>query len=273
MKHNSPFSGTFRAIYAHWPAFALSYGSIVSVLIIIGISAQQGWIGFIPLALALLIILVYFFLTALWRIHQQYGRDGLNPHHVLFDMGRIRAADQFVIIDLGLRQQAIDLARRLTTGKTIVIDVYSPQWTPNHALVRYRARMPHPPPDPRIRWQTGRIDLLPLPDKSVTAVVLCQVVSEFWQEGDQLQLLEEIYRILSENGRLLLAEQVQSRTNSLLMGPGVLKLKPVEQWRGLLEKAGFRVRSEKDLQGIIHCFRADKPTYTEAQQLTLGLNL
>lgn len=260
-------------MYARWPAYALGYGGIVLALIVIGISAQQGWIGFIPLTLAALIILAYFFLTSLWSLHQQYDRDGLKPHQVLFDMGRIRATDQFVYIDLGLRQRAIELARRLTTGKAIVVDIYSPQWTPGSTLVRYRARMPQPPPDPRIRWQTGRIDLLPLPDKSVTAVILCQVISEFWQEGDQLQLLEEIYRILSENGRLLLAESVQSRTNSLLMGPGVLQLKPVEQWRGLLQKAGFRVRSEKDLQGIIHCFRADKPTYTEAQQLTLGLNL
>jgi SAM-dependent methyltransferase len=140
-------------------------------------------------------------------------------------------------------------------------------------LVRYRSRMPQPLPDPRISWQTGSIDLLPLPDKSVTAVILCQVAAEFWQEGDQLKLLAEIYRILSENGRLLVAEQVRSRTNSLIMGPSILKLAPVEQWRALLEKAGFRVRSEKDLQGIIRCFRADKPTYTEAQQLTLGLDL
>jgi SAM-dependent methyltransferase len=273
MESNSPFSGTIRAIYANWPAFALSYGAIIMALIVIGVSAQQGWIGFIPLTLALLIILVYFFFASLWTTHQLYGRDGLNPHHVLFDMGRIKATDQFVYIDLGLRHQAIELARRLTTGKAIVVDVYSPQWTPGRSLVRARSRMPHPPSDPRIQWQTGRINLLPLPDKSVTAVILCQVTSEFWQEGDQLQLLAEIYRILSENGRLLLAEKVQSHTNSLLMGPGVLKLEPVTHWQNLLNKAGFRIRSEKNLQGIVRCFRADKPTYTEAQQLTLGLDL
>ena len=78
---------------------------------------------------------------------------------------------------------------------------------------------------------------------------------------------------MAENGRLLVAESVRSRANSLYMGPQALTLTPVEHWRSLLQKAGFRVRSEKDLQGIIHCFRADKPTYTEAQQLTLGLNL
>jgi ubiquinone/menaquinone biosynthesis C-methylase UbiE len=273
MKRNSPFSGTLQAIYARWPVYALGYGGVVLTLIIIGVSAEQGWIGFIPLSLALLIVQAYFFLASLWSDHQQHGRDGLNPHHILFDMSRVRATERFVYIDLGQRQRAIELARRLTTGKVIVVDVYSPQWTPGRSLVRRRARMPHPPPDPRIRWQTGRIDLLPLPDKSVTAVILCQTLSQFLQEGDQLQLLDEIYRVLSENGRLLLAEQTQSRTNSLLLGPVALQLKPVTHWRNVLEKAGFRVRSEKDLQGIIHCFRADKPTYTEAQQLTLGLDV
>lgn len=273
MKSNRPFSGTLRFVYAHWPTYALAYGSIVVLLVIIGISLEQGWAGLILLALAGLIILTYFFLTSLWHSHRQYDPDGLNPHHTLFDMGRIRASDSLIYIDLGLRHRAIDLARRLTTGKVVVVDVYSPQWTPNLALVRSRARMPHPPSDPRIIWQTGRINLLPLPDKSVTAVILCQVLSEFWQEGDQLELLEEIYRILTENGRVLIAESVRSRTNSLYLGPRAFSLPTAEKWRSLLQKAGFRVRSEKDLQGIIHCFRADKPTYTEAQQLTLGLNL
>lgn len=273
MNRNRPFSGTLRFVYAHWPAYALAYGGIVLLLILIGISIEQGWLGLISLALACLIVSIYFFLASLWHTHRQYDPSGLNPHHVLFDMGRIRANDTLIYLDLGLRQRAIEIARRLTTGKVVVVDVYSPQWTPGQSLVRCRARMPHPPPDPRISWQAGRINLLPLPDKSVTAVILCQVLSEFWQEGDQLQLLEEIYRILAENGRLLVAESVRSRANSLYVGPQVLTLAPVEHWRSLLQKAGFRVRSEKDLQGIIHCFRADKPTYTEAQQLTLGLNL
>jgi hypothetical protein len=69
MESNSPFSGTIRAIYANWPAFALSYGAIIMALIVIGVSAQQGWIGFIPLTLALLIILVYFFFAFWFFMH------------------------------------------------------------------------------------------------------------------------------------------------------------------------------------------------------------
>ncbi len=269
MKMDTRFSGTIRAVYARWPAFAFIYGGIVLTLIVIGFSVDQGWIGLVPLSLAALILLAYFLSASLWRMHLYYDRDGLNPHHVLFEMGQIQETDLFVYVDLGGRYRAIDVARRLTTGKVIVTDVYNPQWTTSQTLVRYRSRMPAPPPDPRLSWRNGRLDMLPLPDKSVPAVILCQVASEFWQEGDRRQLLTEIYRILSENGRLLLAEPTRTRANWLLMGPGALTLLPTQKWYDLLHSAGFRIRSEKNLQGVIHCIRADKPTYSEAQQLML----
>lgn len=265
------FGGLLRTVYANWPAYALAYGSIVLALIVIGVSAEQGWVGLIPLGLAAIIVLTYFFLASLWRAHLLYDQDGLNPHHVLFEMGQIRADDRFVYIDLGLRRRAVDLARRLTTGEVVVVDVYNPQWTTSRALIRHRSRTPAPPPDPRISWHNGRSDMLPLPDKSVTAVILCQIASEFWQEGDRVQLLQEVHRVLSENGRLLLAEPMRTQTNWLLKGPAALSLAPAAQWRDLLQQTGFRVRTEKDLQGVIHCIRADKPTYSEAQQLSLGL--
>lgn len=265
------FAGTLNAVYARWPFFAALYSGIVMALVIIGVSAEKGWIGLVPLSLAIIIVLVYFFLASLWSIHLQYDRDGFNTHHILFEMGQIQADDVFVCVDLGFRRRAISIAHRLTTGAAIVIDVYNPQLNPNRALTRYRSRMTLPPPDPRLVWRNGRSDMLPLPDKSVTAVFLCQVLSEYWQEGDRLQLLQEVRRVLSENGRLLLAEQMRTPTAWLLKGPGALALDPVEEWRDLLQKAGFRIRTEKDLQGIIHCIRADKPKYTEAQQLTLNI--
>ncbi len=271
MKSNRRFRGTLRAVYAQWPSYALIYGGMVLALIVMGISAEQGWIGFIPLSSAVFIVLTYFLFTSLWSVYQQFDQDGLVPHHILFDMGQIKATDSVVFIDLGVRDQAIDMARRLTTGKVIVIDLYSTQWTPSRALVRYRSRLPSPPSDPRLVWQNGRLNLLPLPDKSVTAVILSQTLSQISQDGDKLLLLQEIYRVLAENGHLLLAERTRTQTNWLLLGPAALTLRPAEQWHDLLRQAGFRIRAHKDLQSIIHCVRADKPTYSEAQQLMLGI--
>lgn len=266
------YQGTWRYVAANWPAYLLTYGAIVLALIFIGISARRGWLSFIPLALALFLILSYFLLASLWSAHQQFDPGGVRPHDVLFDMAQLSATDTFVYIGLGLRAGAVALSRRLTTGEIIVIDVYNPQWTTSHALSRGRAQAKLPPPDPRLSWRVGSIELLPLPDESMPAVILCQVASEFWQHGDRLMLLKEIHRILRPNGRLLLAERVRSQTNWLVLGPAALALPPADYWRTLLLKAGFEVRREQHLADIIACFRADKPVPSRAQQLALELD-
>lgn len=272
MKPERKFSGTFRYIANHWPTYLLLYGSIVVLVMVVGLVAAQALWGLLMLALAGLLVVTYFFLATLWWTYQLYDDGGVRSHHVLFDMGQIQARDQFVYVDFGERYPAIALARRLTTGEVIVVDIYSPQWMPNQALVRARDRVPHPLADPRLSWQSGRIDLLPVPDKSVTAVILCQVTSELWQYGDRVALLREVYRVLAPNGRLLFAEQARTQTSWLVKGPFAASLPTIAEWRKLLTDTGFRIRREQNLQGLIHCFRADKPTPIEAQQLPLGLD-
>ncbi|MCZ7667791.1 MAG: hypothetical protein M5U34_11545 [Chloroflexi bacterium] len=110
-----------------------------------------------------------------------------------------------------------------------------------------------------------------MPDKSVPYVMLDQLLSQFWQRGDRLHLLQEAHRILTPNGRLLMSERIRSQTNWLVLGPGGAQLQTWEYWQTLLQEAGFVMRREKDLQGLIHCFRADKPSATEARQLALDL--
>ena len=243
------------------------------MLLVSGISLQQGWLSFVPLMLALVIVLVYFLATALWAAHQLHDPDGLRPYDVLFDMGQIKATDSIVYVDLGLRITPLYLRRRLTTGKIIVVDVYNPQWTTGQALARARGQAPQPPDDPRLVWQNGRFDLLPLPDQSVSFVMFDQILSQCWQEGDRQRLLKEAHRILTPNGRLLLAERVRTQTNWLMYGPGGTRFQSIDYWQTLLQEAGFVTRRQEDLQGLIQCFRADKPSGSEARQLALDLPL
>ncbi len=271
MNRSNRYNGTRHFIYAEWPLFAGLYGGVVFALLVIGVSATQGWFSFIPMAAAVLLIFLFYLLATIWSAYQLYDNGGIQPHHVLFDMGSIQANETFVFIDLGYRRQAINLSRRLTTGRVIVLDIYNPQWTTNPALVRLRKRMPIPPPDPRISLRDASMDLIPLPDQSVSSVIMCQIASELWQRGDQIALFREIHRVLTPNGRLLLAERTRTQTNWLVMGPMALNLKRREDWQQLLQTAGFVVRRTQDLSGIISCFRADKPSPTEAQQMTLEL--
>ena len=269
--NNGRFKGTKTYILANWPRFVLLYLGIVMALIVIGVSAMQGLLSFIPLATAVLLILIYFIVAGIWEARQRYDFDGLTPHHVLFDMGQIAATERFVYVDLGLQTPAIGLSRRLTTGQVVVIDIYNPQWTVSSWLVRWRAQQPHPPADPRLSWRDGSLNLLPLPDESVNTVMLCHVAGEFWQDGDRLTLLKEAYRILKPRGQLLLAESVRSQTNWLVKGFSGINLPQANEWHQWLTQSGYRIRQTKHLGGLSYCVRAQKPTPAEAQQLSFEL--
>ena len=262
---------TLLHIRANWPRFAILYGTIVVALFFIGISAFQEWYGFIPMTLALILILVYFLFMAFWSTQRLYGPYGIRPYHQLFDMGNIRSRSEFIYIDLGLRYQPLSLSRRLTTGKITVVDVYNPQWNSSRALVRWRAQMPHPPNDPRVVWLDGDIHLLPIPDASVETVVLCQILSEYWQKGDRTTLLNEVHRILKPGGQLLFAEQVRTQANWLTLGPAALQLPSINYWHQLVSESGFGIQKQQVIQGLVYCAKATKLTPSEVRQLSFQL--
>ncbi|MEM7332108.1 MAG: class I SAM-dependent methyltransferase [Chloroflexota bacterium] len=261
---------TIRAIQNDWPTFVGIYGCMVICLIIIGVSLQRMWFAFVPMSLALIILLGIFFAGRIWAVYQLYDDKGLRPHDVLFDLGSVQEIETLVYIDHGNRRRGLNLARRLTTGKIIMVDIYNPQWMPSQILVRQRVGMPMAVPDPRITWKDSQFNLLPLPDQSVSIVMLCQVLSELWQQGDQEILLKEIYRIMKPNGRLLIAERLQNKTNlTLLEG---FSFQSEQYWQRLLIESGYQIQRDTNLQNLIHCFRAIKPTPYEAQQMALELN-
>jgi SAM-dependent methyltransferase len=265
------YQGALDYIAVHWPTYLFFYGGgTLWLLLLIVVSAQVGWLAFVPLGFALLLVWAYFFAASLWAAHKLHDWDQQPDYDVLFEMSGLRPQDTFVHPNLGRRDTAVRLARHLTSGRIIVVDLYHPQLTPSRSLARRRSQNSKAPrPDPRLRWRDGRLELLPVPDSSVKVVIMCQMAVEFWQHGDRLCLLQEIYRVLAPGGRLLMSERVRSRTNSLVMGPAAVQLPAAAYWRELLETAGFTLVKERDLHDLVRCFRADKPLPERARQLLL----
>jgi SAM-dependent methyltransferase len=273
MNTSADYQGTLNYIFAHWPLYIFTYGGSILCLIFMGISAERGWFGYIPLTLALVIVLLYFLLANTWAAHLQFDRNGLRPHLVLFEMARLRPSDHLVYIDLGLRRRPLGLSHYLTTGHITVIDIYNPQATPDAALARWRSRVKHAPSDPRLTWQVGYINLLPLPDHSIATVIVCQIASELWQHGDRVALLREVERILTAEGRLLFAENIRTQTTWLTHGPMALAVPTLTYWHTLLQEAGFIATREQTLGGLVRCFAASKQSARQVQQLAFNLDL
>ena len=271
MSESDRFQNTARQVYAKWPGYLLRYSGLVLAFLLLGAGLLIGQQILVALGIVLLTAVFFLMLAALWTAHRMYDSDGLAANDLLFAMSQAQPTDNLAVIDLGLRQQAIVLSHHLTTGKITVIDVYNPQVTPGAALARARQQTPTAKQDPRLTWTDGHIKLLPMPDSSVTAVFMSQLLTEFGQQGDQRTLLREIRRILKPNGRLLFAEQTASWLNWLLAGSGSVKLEPIAYWLDLLADANFDVHRQEEIQGLIYCFRADKPSPFAGHQIPLQL--
>ena len=258
----------WQYVAAHWPRYAFLYGGMVVAALAIGVSGMRGWFSFVLLGLAVLLGCAFFLGMNLWAVVRLYGRNGIRPHHALFDLGRIQSHEEIVYIDLGSRYQPISLSRRLTTGRITVVDVYNPQWTEQKRPAR---QISPPAGDPRLVWVDGDIHLLPFPDGAVAHVMLCEVLSPFWQHGDRLILLKEIRRILKPQGQLLIAEKCRTTNQWLVNGPAALGIPTQNYWEALFREAGFRIRKTENKAGLISCWRLSKPTYREARQLAFDL--
>jgi ubiquinone/menaquinone biosynthesis C-methylase UbiE len=262
---------TLRYIRTHWPVYFALYGAIVFAVLLIGLGLSQGWYAFVPLALAMMLVASYFLVAALYLAYQLKDGPGGTAAEILFGLAQTRPEDRVVCIDLGLRETAIAIAQRLTTGEVTVIDVYNPQSNTGAALRRTRNRARKVAADPRLNWIDGSVDLLPLPDRSVKAVYMNQILSEFWLPEERDKLLAEARRILIPEGRLLVAERVRAQSNLLLTGVVTYSLPVTTQWRATLERAGYIVRREETPRGLIYCVRADKPSPAAGKQMILQL--
>ena len=249
------YSGTLEYIRNRWPTFMLGYGGCITILLItLFVSLDQGWLGFVNIALAGLLVFFYFLAASLWAVHKLYDGSDIIDH--VIEVGELVPEQKVVYIDLGLKKAAVALSRQLTTGRVIVIDVYNPQLTPARWLSRATRRVEQPKVDPRIEWKGGSVDLLPLPDNSAPAVVMLMTASEFWQEGDRVHLLNEIFRVITEDGSLLIVERVRTLTNWLVLGPTAARIPGTSYWRDLLMHVGFTVTHEKAYHDMLCMFAA-----------------
>lgn len=265
------FRRTTRYIRTHWPMYAGLYLALAAGVVLIGLSLAFDWYSFIPFSLAVMIVAAYLLVAYVYLAYRlNDAPDGTAAEH-LIDLAQLKPHQKVVCIDLGLKTTAVTIAQHLTTGQVTVIDIYNPQSNTGGMLHRARSRAQRPPPDPRLNWIDGSIQLLPLPDRSTSAVFMNQILSEFWVPEEREQLLTEVRRILIPEGRLLVAERVRSQINPALTGLVTYPLPTEKTWRNVLAKAGFVLRRQESAGGVVYCVRMDRPSPSSGKQMQLNL--
>lgn len=271
MSTDSPDTGSMSHFNVYWPGYLWRFGGMIAALLVIatGLYSEIG----VLVAIGVVLLLVFMVLTAvaIWSISRTSGTEGHDTVEALFQLSQTRSSDTLASIDLGFRWPAITLSQHLTSGRMVVIDIYNPQLMSASSLTRARQDAPHGIADPRVTWYDSELNLLPLPDDTVTAVFLYHVLSEVTQEGDRKALLEEINRILAPDGRLLIAELADTWPNRLRPGSGRSRVQPLHHWTNLLTEAGFELRRTLLFHGDTACIRVDKPSPYAGTQMSLDL--
>jgi SAM-dependent methyltransferase len=258
MEFTNRFQGTSRYIKSHWPTYLFGYcGGIVLTVAIVGLSAIRGWYSFVILGLTAFLLLAFFLSISLWAANRIY--DGHKISNALIQLSDAKPVDTINHVGLGRKIVAIELSRHFTTGKIIVVDIYNPQIMPSRELARARRQVIRPNPDPRLSWRDGSINLLPLPDSSVSAVTMSETFGEIWQQGDQQQLLKEIFRVLKPGGSVLFAERLRTPINLIVLGPTAFRFHSINHWVRILTDSGLNLGDQKSIGDLICCFQAQKP--------------
>jgi SAM-dependent methyltransferase len=270
----SRYQGTLLQLAARWPTYVFVYGggALVALVLVIAGATRGNW-GLIPLGAVIFLLVSYFFGASVWVAYRRYDVRGQRPADLFVQLGRITATTHFVHAGHGVRRTPQQLSRRLTSGRIIALDIYNPQQAPGAALSRARRAVTPAPPDPRLRWLEGTIQLFPLPDRSTSLVTAEGTLGALWQHGDRILLLREIYRILRPEGWAVLAEPVRTQTTWLVRGTGALRLEPVAYWRHLFAGCGFNLLREHDVDGLVTYFVVERPAVGEMQQLSLDLGV
>ena len=265
------FPGTTNDLLTRREAYLLRYLAFALALLVLGFGLWQNLPAVVVIGLALLILSALLLTLQFWTAHRLYDFSGIQTSEHLFEMSQARPGDKLLAIDLGSHDAAQLISKHLTNGKLFVVDLYNPQQTPNPAVARARRTTHQTFNDPRIVWYTGGVNLLPLPDNSVRAVFLQEVLAEFVQEGDRKALLQEVLRVLEPNGCVLLAELTDAWPNRLRGGSGSSQIKSSSYWMALLTETGLQISREDVLQDLMLCLRADKISPYSGRQLALDL--
>ncbi len=256
-------------LLTRWPAYyAFMAGSLIAGLVIIVVGGVFGWWWLVASAALALLAVNYLLAASLWLARQMQDMVGMSAS--VWELGQLDPDERLAAIDLGLRQLTLRLRARLRKGRILAIDVYNPQMTPAPRLARLRARefewADTYQADPRLESLPGALDLLPLPDEHVSAVVLAQLLTELAQSGDRVQLLREVYRILAPGGRFIVIEPVR-QAEAWWAYPVLGGLDSAESWHALFHMTGFQLHQTGPVNPLLYAFVWRKPGLSAPGQL------
>lgn len=221
-----------KARYGYYglPMLAISVAVIVGIGIVIGLFWLK-WVGVAIGCFGIYVILSY--LITLYVVNSKKPPE-------LEKMLKLKGNEDVLDVGCGLGRMTVRVAKLLTTGKVIGVDIWDKMELFNNRPERAYENAEIEGVRDKVEFKTGNILSIPFPDDSFDAVTCSSVVNNLHSEAEKLNAMKEIFRVLKPGGMFLMMEPIKSLGTFFLFTPiAFWELPRKDLWAELLNRAKF----------------------------------
>jgi len=219
----------------HYGYYALPiFAALSTVIVIVGVLVS----AFLLQVAGIVIILFGVYMLSAYGISMYLARQSRSAD--IPEMLQIRGDEKALDVGCGLGKMTVGVAKRLTTGKVIGVDIWDRIEIPGNSPARAYENAKLEGVLDRVEFKTGNVLSLPFPGNSFNLVTTSSVINNLHGHAEKLKALGEILRVLRPGGNFLMMEPLRNLRGFFTFSPfAFLELLPKHAWTKMLDDAGF----------------------------------
>jgi ubiquinone/menaquinone biosynthesis C-methylase UbiE len=163
----------------------------------------------------------------------------------------LEGSEYVLDVGSGTGRTAVQIAKRLNTGKLVGIDIWDTMEISGNSPKRAYKNAEIEGVRSRIEFKFGNVLEIPFDDDVFDIVTCSSVLNNLPGEQNRIKALKEIFRVLKPKGKCMLLEPLRNFRMFCAFTPfAVFQLGKREDWENYAKTAGFSNVSFSDRKGI-----------------------
>lgn len=239
------FARALRIAGYNWPLYAAAgVGIVIGVVLacLPDVPPLVRWLGGAGAAVA-----GWFAGASFWAFHAMFDRSELLGGQWLKEELSQPPA-RWIQINAGLEETTLPLPDVFPGAEGKMLDLYNPSVMTEPAVTRARQQRAD------VATIAVRPESLPVEDGWAEMVVVTLAAHEIRDDQKRQRFFQELRRVVSQDGRVIVVEHLRDLAAALAFGPGIFHFFPREEWLRLGRSVGLEVARERRITPFVRVF-------------------